>query len=85
MYNRIIDLNIAAKRTVFLWGARQTGKSTLLKKLFPDARRYDLLLSDTYRRLLGNPALIRQAVPPYHRKAAGSDDTKISRSYELSR
>ena len=60
MYNRIIDLDVAKKRTVFLWGARQTGKSTLLKKLFPDARRYDLLLSDTYRRLLGNPALIRQ-------------------------
>ena len=60
MYNRIIDLDVAEKRTVFLWGARQTGKSTLLKKLFPDARRYDLLLSDTYRRLLGNPALIRQ-------------------------
>ena len=45
---------------MFLWGARQTGKSTLLRQLFPDARRYDLLLADTYRRLLGNPSLIRQ-------------------------
>lgn len=44
----------------FLWGPRQTGKSTLLKTLFPTARRYDLLLSDVYRRLLNNPALLRE-------------------------
>jgi predicted AAA+ superfamily ATPase len=60
MYKRKIDLDASGRRTVFLWGARQTGKSTLLKRLFPDARRYDLLLSDIYRRFMGNPALLRQ-------------------------
>ena len=30
-----------------LWGARQTGRSILLKTLFPDAPYYDLLKSNT--------------------------------------
>src|SRR4030042_921237 len=59
MYQRILSL---AKRrySCFLWGPRQTGKSTLLRTLFPDAMVYDLLLSDEYRRLVGDPGLIRQ-------------------------
>jgi predicted AAA+ superfamily ATPase len=60
MYKRKIDLDISSRKTVFLWGARQTGKSTLLNTLFHGARKYDLLLSDTYRRLVSNPSLIRQ-------------------------
>lgn len=43
-----------------MWGPRQTGKSTLLKTLFPKALRYDLLLSDEYQRILRNPSLIRE-------------------------
>lgn len=43
-------------------GARQTGKSTLLKKLFPDALWFDLLLSDVYERLLRNPSLLRETI-----------------------
>ncbi len=34
-----------------MWGPRQTGKSTLIRTLYPRARRYDLLLADVYRRL----------------------------------
>lgn len=51
----------------FFWGARQTGKSTLLKELFPGSPRYDLLLSDEYRRLHTRPSLLREellAAPP---------------------
>jgi len=44
----------------FLWGPRQTGKSTLLKVLFPDTPTYDLLLSDEYARLTKRPALLRE-------------------------
>jgi uncharacterized protein len=47
---------------LFLWGARQTGKSTLLKKLYPDALWFDLLLADVYQRLVNNPTLIRETV-----------------------
>src|SRR3990172_5904388 len=59
------------KGTCFLWGARQTGKSTLLKTLFPEARRYDLLLADVYHKLAVRPESIReelQAIGPEERK-----------------
>lgn len=46
----------------FLWGARQTGKSTLLKKHFPNALWFDLLLADEYKRMLMNPTLLRETV-----------------------
>jgi predicted AAA+ superfamily ATPase len=37
MFDRILKLEEIKNDTVFLWGARQTGKSTLLKKTFPDS------------------------------------------------
>lgn len=46
--------------SAFLWGARQTGKSTLLKSLYPDALYFDLLISREYERFLRNPGLIRE-------------------------
>lgn len=49
-------------QSVFFWGPRQTGKSTLLKQLFPDALWFDLLLSDLYKRLLSNPEYLRETV-----------------------
>jgi len=60
MYKRILTLPLSETETCFLWGPRQTGKSTLLKTLFPKAKRYDLLLSNEYHRLLTNPGLIRE-------------------------
>jgi predicted AAA+ superfamily ATPase len=60
MYKRILTLPLSGTETCFLWGPRQTGKSTLLKTLFPKAKRYDLLLSNEYHRLLTNPGLIRE-------------------------
>lgn len=58
--NRISLLEEAGEESIFLWGARQTGKSTLLKKLFPDAPYYDLLKSDEYTRLSMRPSLLRE-------------------------
>lgn len=60
MYKRIINLNLCSQESCFLWGGRQTGKSTLLRTLFPGALRYDLLLSTEYQRLLSQPQLIRE-------------------------
>ena len=37
MFIRKQLLEGSGKESLFLWGARQTGKSTLLKQLFPDA------------------------------------------------
>jgi len=60
MYIRILTLEETAQDSVFLWGARQTGKSTLLKTLFPNSRRYDLLQSKEFERLFRNPELLRE-------------------------
>jgi len=48
--------------SAFLWGARQTGKSTLLKYLFPDSLYLDLLMSDVFLRFQTNPSLLREIV-----------------------
>lgn len=60
MYSRLQKLPLSLAETCFLWGPRQTGKSTLLKALFQEAIRYDLLLSTTYQRLLRRPDLLRE-------------------------
>jgi predicted AAA+ superfamily ATPase len=52
--------------SAFLWGARQTGKSTLLKILFPASLYFDLLLSDEYNRFVRNPSLLREIMAIYY-------------------
>ncbi len=52
----------ADNESFFLWGARQTGKSTLLKLLYPDSLWFDLLQTDVYERLQRNPSLLREVV-----------------------
>ena len=42
MFNRFVGLPDLGTETFFLWGPRQTGKSTLLRKRYPDARWVDL-------------------------------------------
>ena len=60
MLKRLLDENALTVDSTFLFGARQTGKTTLLLELFPDARFYDLLESNTFERLQRNPSLLRQ-------------------------
>lgn len=60
MYTRMQNFNGLGKESTFLWGARQTGKSTLLKKLYPDALYFDLLLSEEFNRFLRNPGILRE-------------------------
>ena len=60
MLDRILKIKDAEEDSVFLFGARQTGKTTLLLKLFPNNNFYDLLETDTYERLRRNPSLLRQ-------------------------
>jgi len=61
-YNRKQIFEGAGSESVFFWGARQTGKSTLLKEQFPNALWFDLLLSSDYKRLLENNGMIREMV-----------------------
>ncbi len=48
--------------TFFLWGPRQTGKTTLLRRRYPNARWIDLLLNDEFRRYATRPELLRQEI-----------------------
>ena len=59
-YKRLLDIKLPKKQSAFLWGARKTGKSTLLKHLFPTALYYDLLKSDLYLLLLKDPHIFRE-------------------------
>ena len=58
--NRLLTIPELKEDSVFLWGARQTGKSTMIKMLYPDIRYYDLLLPDVYSRLQRHPELLIQ-------------------------
>lgn len=60
MINRYFKLPDAADESVFFFGARQTGKTTLLKQLYPNERYYDLLKSDEFERLSRRPYLLRE-------------------------
>lgn len=68
MISRILNLNdVIAHRSVFLFGPRQTGKSTLLRSRYSEAKYYDLLHDDTFRELSANPETIRYALRPNDR------------------
>lgn len=60
MFTRHIDLSELGDESCFLWGARQTGKSTLLGIRFPKARYIDLLKSDEFERYHRRPSLLRE-------------------------
>ncbi len=60
MYKRLLNLPEKPNKSFFLWGPRQTGKTTLLKKLYPDALRIDLLKTDELIRYLRNPSILRE-------------------------
>ncbi len=62
MYKRILDLENQLDEGMFLFGARQVGKSTLLKERFPDAIYYDLLISSIRKAFKRNPDSLRQAL-----------------------
>lgn len=53
---------------MFLFGARQVGKSTLLKEKFKDAVYFDLLDSDLRKRLQRKPELFKEALDKYPEK-----------------
>ena len=55
MYKRIFDIENKLDEGMFLFGARQTGKSTLLKERFKGAVYYDLLKPNVRRAFKRNP------------------------------
>lgn len=65
MYHRIFDIENRLDEAMFLFGARQTGKSTLLKERFPKAIYIDLLKSDVRNRFKQHPEEFRESLLRY--------------------
>lgn len=62
MFQRSLTLPRPGMETFFLWGPRQTGKSTLLRASYPGALWIDLLKTDEFRRFLQEPGQLRSIV-----------------------
>lgn len=60
MFKRSIRLPVPGTETFFLWGPRQSGKTTLLRGAYPEAFWIDLLKAEEYRRYLQNPERLRE-------------------------
>ena len=65
MYHRIFDIENRLDEAMFLFGGRQTGKSTLLKERFPKAVYIDLLKSDVRNRFKRHPEEFRESLLRY--------------------
>ena len=59
MYKRNLNLS-NAKKSFFLWGQRQTGKSSLLRETFKTAYFINLLESDAFLEYSMRPSLLRE-------------------------
>jgi uncharacterized protein len=62
MFKRKLEINFSAKQSVFLWGARKTGKSSFLKQNFANSIYYDLLNTHDVIRLSKSPYLLREEI-----------------------
>lgn len=62
MFRRLVRLPERPRESFFLWGPRQTGKSTLLKALYPQAIRIDLAKTEEFVRYSERPALLREVL-----------------------
>lgn len=60
MYIRKLNLENENSDSIFLWGARQVGKTTLLEMEYPNAKYYDLLRSTEFERLFRRPSLLSE-------------------------
>ena len=60
--NRALKLPVKSKQSFFMWGPRQTGKSTLLKKTYPKSLYINLLNTQIYFKYISEPWLLREEI-----------------------
>jgi uncharacterized protein len=62
MFKRLLKMALPAGKSAFLWGARQTGKSTYLRQHFPQSVCFNLLKSESYLAFTKAPHLLREQI-----------------------
>ncbi len=62
MLERIFQINKELDGSIFLFGGRQTGKTTILRQQFPNATFFDLLDTNVRRRLQQRPVLLYETL-----------------------
>lgn len=62
MLERIFQIYKELDGSIFLFGGRQTGKTTLLRQQFPDTTFFDLLDTNVRRRLQQRPVLLYETL-----------------------
>ncbi len=59
---RQLKIDLPAKQSAFLWGARKTGKTTLLKTVFPKSIYFDFLDTELFFEVSKKPSLLREYI-----------------------
>ncbi len=73
-FNRLLKLPIPFKKSLFLWGPRQTGKTSLLRKAYPDLPTIQLLKSEEFADYSARPQLLRERVKQWKTKQVVIDE-----------
>jgi len=73
---RALRLPTRPNTSFFLWGPRQTGKSTLLRHTYPEAPRIDLLSSREFARFARDPGLLREEMEGSHEPLVVIDEVQ---------
>ena len=63
----MLELNLPANRSAFLWGPRKTGKTYWINKNYTDSVIIDLLKTDVFAEYASRPSLLRERYQEYRR------------------
>ncbi|MEA3348262.1 MAG: AAA family ATPase [Pseudomonadota bacterium] len=59
-FKRLLVIDLPKQQSAFLWGARKTGKTTLLRERFSESIFIDFLQTDTFLEYTKSPFLLRE-------------------------
>ena len=65
---RLLELNLPANRSAFLWGPRKTGKTYWIKRHFADSVIIDLLKTDVFADYASRPYILRERYQEYQKR-----------------
>jgi uncharacterized protein len=60
IFSRLLNIQLPANKSAFLWGPRKVGKSYWIKQHFKDAIIIDLLKTDVFADFVSRPSLLRE-------------------------